>query len=78
MIQENAGSNQLDLKTSSLVHIGILAALGLDSGMPFHVVVARDAGATRDEIISAIMLGLPGQRATKGLEIALDSYDRST
>jgi alkylhydroperoxidase/carboxymuconolactone decarboxylase family protein YurZ len=69
----------LDAKTSSLVHIGIIAALGLENGLPLHVAMARDAGATKDEIISAILIGLPdgGGRAGE-LKKALRSYERST
>jgi alkylhydroperoxidase/carboxymuconolactone decarboxylase family protein YurZ len=80
MINEMNEANQLDVKTSSLVYIGILAALGMESGLPFHVAMARDAGASRDEIISAIMMALPtaGHHVTKGLQVALESYDRST
>ena len=80
MISDMSESNQLDPKTTSLVYIGILAALGLETGMPYHVAMAKDAGATRDEIISAIMIGLPpaGHRVTRGLKAALESYDRST
>ncbi len=80
MIKDLSEANKLDPKTTSLVYIGILAALGSESGLPYHVVVAKDAGASRDEIISAIMLGLPpaGHSVTKGLKTALESYDRST
>jgi alkylhydroperoxidase/carboxymuconolactone decarboxylase family protein YurZ len=65
--------NILDPKTVSLVNIGIMTALGLDRGLPLQIAAARDAGALRDEIISAMMMGLPGNR-----EEIMEAYDRST
>lgn len=65
--------NILDPKTVSLVNIGIMTALGLNRGLPLQIAMARDAGALRDEIISAMMMGLPGKR-----EDVLEGYDRST
>lgn len=77
-VQGLAEANKLDEKTTSLVYIGILAALGLESGVPFHVAAAKNAGATRDEVISAILVGLTpaGHKVTQVLPAALDSYDQ--
>jgi alkylhydroperoxidase/carboxymuconolactone decarboxylase family protein YurZ len=54
-----------------------LAALGLGSGIPFHVKEAKKAGATREEIISALLIGLPaaGHRVTQVLPAALNAFD---
>ncbi|MDR0309618.1 MAG: carboxymuconolactone decarboxylase family protein [Candidatus Methanoplasma sp.] len=49
----------LDKKTKELAYIAVLAAVRLESGLPFHVQAARANGATRDEIISAVLVGLP-------------------
>lgn len=70
----------LDPKTTSLIRIGIAAAQGPDTGMPLHVALARDAGATKDEIISAIMLGLPpeGQRPVPVSSSPLELCDPHT
>ncbi|MHB8628534.1 MAG: carboxymuconolactone decarboxylase family protein [Aggregatilineales bacterium] len=67
----------LDKKTEELVHISLLAALRLESGLPFHVQLARQAGASRDEVISAILVGLPvvGQVVTQAIPIALAAYN---
>jgi alkylhydroperoxidase/carboxymuconolactone decarboxylase family protein YurZ len=67
----------LDAKTEELVYIGILAAARLESGLPFHVTHAKSLGATRDEIISAILAGLPavGNVVIQALPVALDAYD---
>ena len=77
MVQQLAGASALDQKTSALAYLAVLAVLGLESGIPFHVQSARNAGATRDEIISAILLGLPavGNKVTQSLPAALNSFD---
>jgi alkylhydroperoxidase/carboxymuconolactone decarboxylase family protein YurZ len=43
----------------------------------FFVKAAKDLGASRDEVISAILVGLPaaGHVVTQALPIALDAYD---
>ncbi|HEV8386852.1 MAG TPA: carboxymuconolactone decarboxylase family protein [Nitrososphaera sp.] len=70
-------ANVLDGKTKSLAYLSVLAALGLASGIPFHVQHAKSLGATRDEIIGAILIGLPaaGNRVIQALPTALQVYD---
>jgi alkylhydroperoxidase/carboxymuconolactone decarboxylase family protein YurZ len=70
-----AGS--LDKKTEEIAYISVLAAVGLESGLPFHVKSAKKSGATRDEIKSAVLLGLPavGNKVIKALPIALEAFD---
>lgn len=77
MVQKLASASALDKKTSALAYLAVLAVLGLESGIPFHVQAAKHAGATRDEVISAVLLGLPaaGNKVTMGLPAALQSYD---
>lgn len=67
----------LDDKTGEIAYIAVLAAVGLDSGIPFHVKHARELGATREEIISAVLLGLPavGNLVVQALSVALKAYD---
>jgi alkylhydroperoxidase/carboxymuconolactone decarboxylase family protein YurZ len=79
-VERNAGINGLDPKTSTLIQIGIIAALGLESSMPLHIALARGAGATRQEVISAMMIGLPGSDAIDpdGRMKTPDSYEVST
>lgn len=71
-------ASALDDKTRTLAYLSVLAALGLESGVPFHVVHAREVGATRDEVISAILVGLPaaGNVVTRVLPAAIEAYDR--
>ena len=70
-------ASALDKKTASLAYLAVLAALRLESGIPFHVVHARGAGASRDEVISAILVGLPaaGNVVTGALPAAIRAYD---
>jgi alkylhydroperoxidase/carboxymuconolactone decarboxylase family protein YurZ len=77
MVQGLSGASALDQKTSALAYLAVLAALGLESGVPFHAQAARQAGASREEVISAILVGLPaaGHRVTQVLPAALSVYD---
>ncbi len=76
-VQGLAGASALDKKTSELAYLAVLAALQLESGVPFHVQAAKKAGASREEVISAILVGLPaaGHRVTQVLPAAVAAYD---
>ena len=76
-VQDLGTASALDKKTSALAYLAVLAALRMNSGIPFHVQTAKDAGATREEVISAILLGLPaaGHQVTQALPTALAAYD---
>ncbi|MBC2185144.1 carboxymuconolactone decarboxylase family protein [Listeria sp. FSL L7-0253] len=69
--------SKLDKKTEELAYIAVLAATRLESGLPFHVKMAKSNGATRDEIISAIIVGLPavGNTVISALPVAIDAFD---
>lgn len=71
-------ASELDAKTEELIYLAVLAAVRLESGMAFHVKHAKKLGATRGEIISAILTGLPaaGQGVIQSLPAALDAYDQ--
>jgi alkylhydroperoxidase/carboxymuconolactone decarboxylase family protein YurZ len=71
------GASDLDAKTEHLAYLAVLAAMRLSSGVPFHVHLAKHAGATRAEVISAILVGLPaaGTGVTSALPAALEAYD---
>jgi alkylhydroperoxidase/carboxymuconolactone decarboxylase family protein YurZ len=77
LVQALANASTLDKKTNELAYISVLAALNRVSGIPFHVVSAKKLGATRDEIISAILVGLPaaGHIVTQALPAAIQAYD---
>jgi alkylhydroperoxidase/carboxymuconolactone decarboxylase family protein YurZ len=70
----------LDPKTEALAYLAVLAVLRLDTGMPFHVARAKELGASRAEVISALLLGLQpaGHGVTACLPGALDAYDATS
>lgn len=77
MVQGLASASALEKKTSALAYLAVLAALRLESGVPFHVQTARQYGASREEVISAILVGLPaaGHSVTQVLPTAIAAYD---
>jgi len=70
-------ASQLEPKTKTLAYLAVLAATRLESGIPFHVKHAKSLGATRDEVLSVILVGLPavGHAVTQCLPAALKAYD---
>ncbi len=77
MVRDLAAASALDRKTTCLSYLAVLAALRLEGGITFHVQAARQAGATREEVISAILVGLPaaGHAVTQVLPAALAAFD---
>ena len=77
LVQGLSAASALDQKTHNIAYLAVLAALGRINGIPFHVKMARKSGASREEIISAILVGLPpaGHVVTEALPAALDAYD---
>ncbi len=76
-VQGLDSASALDKKTEELAYLAVLAALRMESGIPFHVQSAKQAGASREEVISAILVGLPaaGHSVTQVLPAALAAYD---
>ncbi len=76
MVMKIGQASALDQKTSALAYIAVLAALGLESGIPFHVEMAKKLGATKEEVVSAILVGLPaaGHKVTQALPSALKMF----
>ena len=70
-------ASALDKKTEELAYLAVLAVQRMESGIFFHVKSAKQAGASRAEIISAILVGLPaaGQVVIQCLPAALAAYD---
>jgi alkylhydroperoxidase/carboxymuconolactone decarboxylase family protein YurZ len=71
------GASVLDKKTEELAYLAVLASQRLISGIPFHVKAAKAAGASREEVISAVLIGLPavGNTVIEALPVALEAYD---
>jgi len=78
-VQKLSDASKLDNKTDELAYIAVLAALRLESGIPFHVKHAKMLGASRDEIISAVLIGLPaaGNAVIQSIPIAVQAYDEN-
>ena len=70
-------ASALDKKTEELAYIAVLAATGNTSGITFHVLSAKSHGASRQEVLSAILLGLPaaGAIVIGAVPVALEAYD---
>ncbi|MFC0904915.1 carboxymuconolactone decarboxylase family protein [Clostridium sp. MT-14] len=77
LIEKLGTACKLDKKTEALAYLAVLASTGLESGIPFHVKHAKKLGATREEIISSILVGLPavGNIVIQALPIALSAFD---
>ena len=77
MVQGMGSASALDKKTSALAYLAVISALRLESGIPFHVQSAKGAGASREEVISAVLVGLPaaGHVVTQILPAAIAAYD---
>jgi alkylhydroperoxidase/carboxymuconolactone decarboxylase family protein YurZ len=78
-VESLGAASALDQKTQCLAYLAVLAALRLDSGVPFHVARARASGASRAEVLSAILIGLPaaGNAVIQVLPAAIDAYDQA-
>ncbi|NOX88753.1 MAG: carboxymuconolactone decarboxylase family protein [Calditrichaeota bacterium] len=77
LVQGLSSASALDPKTHNIAYLAVLAALRRINGIPFHVKMAKKAGASRDEVISAVLVGLPpaGHVVTEALPAAIDAYD---
>lgn len=76
-VQKLDSASKLDKKTEELAYLSVLSAIRLESGIPFHTKMAKSHGATREEIISSVLVGLPavGNCVIGALPIALAAYD---
>jgi alkylhydroperoxidase/carboxymuconolactone decarboxylase family protein YurZ len=72
-----SAQSALDARTAELAYLSVLAALGFERGIPFHVAEAKRLGASRAEVRSAILVGLPaaGARTVEMLGPALAAFD---
>jgi alkylhydroperoxidase/carboxymuconolactone decarboxylase family protein YurZ len=77
MVGGLGAASALDEKTAALAYLAVLAAQRSEGGIPFHVRVAKQSGASREEVVSAILIGLPaaGLGVTQALPAAIAAYD---
>ena len=79
MVQSLSAASTLDPKTQTLAYLAVLAAQRMESGIPFHVAHAKQMGISREDVISAILTGLPaaGHAVTQVLPLALKTFDEA-
>lgn len=72
-----AVNTALDEKTYQLIYLAYLAADGVLEGIQRHVMEAKEAGATREEVASTILAGLPvsGVKLQDAYVTAMETYD---
>lgn len=58
LIMSLVASKGLDQKTKQLIYIAMKAAIGDDGAVKAHIPMAKAAGATREEVIDAILMTL--------------------
>ncbi len=58
LIGSLVASPGLDVKTKQLIYIAMKAAMGDDTAVKFHVPMAKAAGATRAEVVDALLMTL--------------------
>lgn len=77
MVMALSKESALDRKVHELSYISVLAATNFISGLPFHVKSAKELNASKEEVKSAILVGLPavGITVIDALEVALNAYD---
>ncbi|MDR0539947.1 MAG: carboxymuconolactone decarboxylase family protein [Spirochaetaceae bacterium] len=68
---------KLEQKTRDLAYLAVLAATERKGVIPLYVKTAKSNGATREEIIGSILIGLPavGDIVAQVLPVALETYD---
>ncbi len=79
MVKKASETSALDRKTDELAYLAVLAATRMTGSLAFHVRSAKKLGATRDEVRSALMVGLPavGLQVIDALPQALRIYDEA-
>jgi len=58
LIQAIIASKGLDEKTKQLIYIAMKAASGDETAVKFHAMMAKQLGATKAEVVDAILLSL--------------------
>jgi AhpD family alkylhydroperoxidase len=58
LIKTLVASKGLDQKTKQLIYIAMKAAMGDEMAVQAHVPMAKQAGATRGEVVDAILMTL--------------------
>ncbi|HKH60811.1 MAG TPA: carboxymuconolactone decarboxylase family protein [Flavitalea sp.] len=77
LVESLINTKGLDAKTKQLIYIGMKMAIGDKTAVRFHIPMAKEAGATRDEIKDTVLLTLTinGLKGMEFLVPALQIYD---
>ena len=80
LVEALKSTTGLDAKTKQLVYIGIKSAQGDTTAIYYHVLMAKQLGATREEVRDTILItlsvcGLKGVASC--LPVALEIYDKT-
>ena len=77
LVLTEESTSVFDSKTHELVGLAALTAAKMEGGVRIHTKAAKKAGATWEEVKSAVLAALPatGFSAILLLKIALDSYN---
>lgn len=77
MVMQLSKESALDQKTHELAYVSVLSATRMLDGLNFHVHSAKELGASREEVKSAVLLAIPavGITVMNALEVALNTYD---
>jgi 4-carboxymuconolactone decarboxylase len=77
LVEALAAESALDDKTQHLAYLAVLAATGELGGVGFHVGLAAKARASRAEILSATLVGLPavGLTVLDALAVAAEAVE---
>jgi AhpD family alkylhydroperoxidase len=69
LIEAQRSLKGLDKKTRQLINVGIQTANGSLRGVRYHSMMARKAGATKSEVLGAVVLNLH----LRGVGVVLDT-----
>jgi AhpD family alkylhydroperoxidase len=69
LVEVQRSSKALDTKTKQLINIAIQTATRNPRGVKFHAMMAKNDGATKEEVVSAVVMNLH----LTGLAAVLDS-----
>lgn len=80
MVMKGSQASALDRKTQELAYLSVLAALRMTGGIAYHVDSAKELGATKAEVMSAVLVGLlpaVGIQVIDALSAAAECYGES-
>lgn len=74
-LYQSVSPTALDEKTKQLVYLGILTVLRYGPAIRAHIPMALKAGATKNEIIEAVMMSIPASGLCNFLSVLPEVLD---